>query len=191
MKAELAALRPPRFPRALWRRTVNLHASLVIQVTAPALPAPPRQPLAAAAAEMVLASLKQRWQKEAVKKADLVSAVQGSWAPGWVPGGGAAAGGGALATATAVHGHSCLSSQVQQPRLVNKSHSCQRQSAAAASQHCCSDLAAGCHHPIDRSPLTAHPLPPSSAPLQQLLKAVAFFAGAIVLSRNFGDAFAI
>lgn len=40
-----------------------------------------QQPLAA----MVLASLKQRWQKEAVKKADLVSTVPGSGAPGWVP----------------------------------------------------------------------------------------------------------
>lgn len=159
MKAELATLRPPRIPRALWRRTVNLHASPVIQVTAPALPAPPRQPLAAAAAEMVLASLKQRWQKEAVKKADLVGAVQGSWAPGWVLGGGAAAGGGARA------GECCLLESAGSAAQIGQRKSlCQEPTGCSHRQALLQrDLAAGCHCPI----LTARPalIRPPSGPV--------------------------
>ena len=40
-------------------------------------------------------------------------------------------------------------------------------------------------------PACARSLARPPACLQQVLKAVAFFAGAIIVSRNFGDAFAI
>ena len=129
---------------------------------------------------MALPSLKQRWQKEAVKKADLVSPAAGSRALGWVPGGGGGGGG-------RRGGGWLAGSRQSRERRVHQHYQW-------LAEHAWAEPQPPAAIPCCLASLTTLRLPSSclpSPPVQQLLKAVVFFAGAIIVSRNFGDAFAI
>lgn len=123
-----------------------------------------------------LASLSKRWQRPAVRDADLVrvcggrgDAASGRSGDRWEPLGGR---------------------RHKKPGLHNWQGYCVGVFCALTicqwlfAAHVCRST---CQHMHSNR---AHRLPPCLT-LQQLLKAVAFFLGSIVVSRNFGDAFAI
>lgn len=107
--------------------------------------------------------IRKRWQKEAVRKADLVSRRQ--------PLAAAAAG---STTSRVVQSATARCGLPENPL--------QKDCATLVLE----TLVYWC--PLPLSPVPAHP---PTILLQQLLKAVVFFVGGIIVARNFGEAFAV